>query len=57
MATIYIAMGALFFAAAITYEINTGNSFLPYIFLLIATMDFGMGFRLLFAHFRDKNKD
>ena len=57
MATIYLAMGALFFAAAIIHEANTGNRFLSYVFLFIATLDFGMGFRLIFAHFRNKNKE
>lgn len=57
MATIYLTMGTLFFAAAIIHEKNTGTSFLSYVFILIATLDFGMGFRLIFAQLHDGNKE
>ncbi len=53
----YIIVGVLFFMAAIYHEQNFDNDMLPIIFIIIASIDIGIGIRHLFRKFFKQDKD
>ncbi|UJL47120.1 YdiK family protein [Virgibacillus sp. NKC19-16] len=55
MAIIYFAMGIGFIYLATQFGDSTWD-FTTIIFALVATLDFGVGFRMLSDHFRAKKK-
>ncbi|WP_373895197.1 DUF4305 domain-containing protein [Virgibacillus natechei] len=55
MAIIYFAMGIGFIYLAIHYGDSTWD-FTSLIFALVATLDFGVGFKMVSQYFRSKKK-
>ncbi|WP_100330110.1 YdiK family protein [Bacillus xiapuensis] len=53
----YLLAGVLFTYLAVENVNSNGDfGFFAYLFILLATMDIGTGIRLVFMHFRFKNK-
>ncbi|AXN39268.1 MULTISPECIES: YdiK family protein [Peribacillus] len=52
---IYTALGALFTAIAIQSVSSSGWGIFAYILVLIATLDFGSGLRMIMLHFKIKS--
>jgi hypothetical protein len=52
---IYAGLGALFTAIAIQTVNSSGWGFFAYILVLIATLDFGSGLRMIMLHFKIKS--
>lgn len=53
---VYIALGVIFTIIAIqNVQINGEWGFLTYLFVLIATFDFGSGIKLILLHFKLKS--
>lgn len=48
---IYAGLGALFTAIAIQTVNSSGWGFFAYLLILIATLDFGSGIRMIMMHF------
>ncbi|AMM91436.1 YdiK family protein [Peribacillus simplex] len=54
MGIIYAGLGALFTAIAIQTVSSSGWGIFAYILVLIATLDFGSGLRMIMLHFKIK---
>lgn len=52
---IYAGLGALFTAIAIQSVSSSGWGIFAYILVLIATLDFGSGLRMIMMHFKIKS--
>ncbi|MFS0645771.1 YdiK family protein [Siminovitchia sp. 179-K 8D1 HS] len=52
---LYLALGIVFTFFAVMRVNMTGFGFMVYLLIILATLDFGAGFRLIFLHFRLKN--
>lgn len=52
---IYTCLGILFTAIAIQIVTSSGWGFFAYVLVLIATMDFGSGIRMIALHFKVKS--
>jgi len=52
----YIIVGVLFFVAAIYHERNFDNEIIPIVFVVVASIDIGIGLRHLLKKF-SKKKD
>ncbi|MFD6439643.1 YdiK family protein [Peribacillus sp. NPDC060186] len=52
---IYAGLGALFTAIAIQTVSSSGWGIFAYILVLIATLDFGSGLRMIMMHFKIKS--
>ncbi|MBS4210437.1 YdiK family protein [Bacillus sp. FJAT-50079] len=53
---LYIFLGIVFTYLAIQQVIVKDWNFIAYLLIIIATFDLGAGFRLLFLHFKRKDK-
>ena len=53
---VYILLGAVFTFFCIQQVGMTGWNFFSYMLLILATIDFGSGFRLISLHFRIKKQ-
>jgi hypothetical protein len=53
---IYIFLGIIFTFFAIQHVGENGWGFFSYLLVLLATLDFGTGFRILFWYYQMKNK-
>lgn len=53
---IYTSLGILFTAIAVQTVSSSGWGIFSYILVLIATLDFGSGIRMLILHFKEKSK-
>lgn len=52
---IYTSLGILFTAIAVQTVSSSGWGIFSYILVLIATLDFGSGIRMLILHFKEKS--
>lgn len=52
--TLYIVLGLVFTFFAIQQVKMNGFGFMVYVLIILATLDFGAGFRLIILHFRLK---
>lgn len=52
---IYIALGVLFTALAIQTVANSGWGFFAYVLVIVATLDFGSGIRMIMLHYKIKS--
>jgi Domain of unknown function (DUF4305) len=52
---IYAALGILFTAIAVQTVTSSGWGIYAYVLILIATMDFGSGIRMILLHFKVKS--
>jgi len=53
---IYILLGVVFTFFAIQHVGENGWGFFSYLLVILATLDFGSGFRILFWYYQMKNK-
>ncbi|AZU60089.1 YdiK family protein [Neobacillus mesonae] len=53
---IYFVLGALFTYFAIDEVQQNGWGFLSYLLVILATFDFGAGFKMIAFHFKYKNQ-
>lgn len=57
---LYIGLGVLFTIFAVQNVSESGWGFFSYVFVLLATLDFGSGIRMIMLHFKinsiEKNK-
>ncbi|WP_110926847.1 YdiK family protein [Bacillus massiliglaciei] len=55
MGMIYVGLGVLFTFMAIQRVSNSGWGFFAYLLIVIATLDFGSGIRMLLLHLKIKS--
>lgn len=55
LGTIYLALGVLFTVFATMYVSKSGWGFIAYFLVLLATLDFGSGIRMMFLHWKIKS--
>ncbi|WP_062352601.1 DUF4305 domain-containing protein [Bacillus kwashiorkori] len=56
-AIIYIVFGIIFVSFAIHQVTNSGWGIFAYLLILLATIDLGSGIRILFWHYKMKNRE
>ncbi|MDQ0221372.1 DUF4305 domain-containing protein [Peribacillus cavernae] len=53
----YMALGVLFTVFAVQEVSSSGWGFLSYVFVLLATLDFGSGIRMVMLHLKIKSSE